>query len=79
MQGEEPSKLFRISSNVPPYAGPPVPRSGDAAGTLLASVNPVDALTGMIVVSRAYELNARMIQMQDSVNEDAVNRVGRIG
>jgi len=44
-----------------------------------STVNPVDALTGMIEVSRAYELNARMIQMQDSVNEDAVNRVGRIG
>lgn len=44
-----------------------------------STVNPVDALTGMIEVSRAYELNARMIQMQDTVNGDAVNRVGRIG
>lgn len=34
MQGEGSNGPFRIPSLVPPYAGPPVPRSGDAAGTL---------------------------------------------
>jgi flagellar basal body rod protein FlgG len=44
-----------------------------------STVTPVDGLLTMIEVTRAYEMNARMITMQDQVNGEAVNRVGRIG
>ena len=44
-----------------------------------STVRPVDALAGMIEVSRAYELNARMISLQDETIGQAVNRVGRVG
>lgn len=44
-----------------------------------STVDPVMALTSMIEVSRAYELNARMITLQDETLGYAVNRVGRIG
>jgi len=42
----------------------------------------LDAVTGMvdmIEVSRAYQLNAQMVSLQDSTLGEAVNRVGRIG
>lgn len=44
-----------------------------------STVDPVTALTSMIEVSRAYELNARMITLQDETLGYAVSRVGRIG
>lgn len=44
-----------------------------------STVDPVGALAGMIEVSRAYELNARMISLQDETLGQAVSRVGRIG
>ncbi len=44
-----------------------------------STVDPINNLVSMIEVSRAYELNARMITMQDTMNGQAVARVGRIG
>ncbi len=44
-----------------------------------STVTPVEGLMTMIEVTRAYETNARMITMQDEINGQAVNRVGRIG
>jgi flagellar basal body rod protein FlgG len=44
-----------------------------------STVSPVQGLATMIEVSRAYETNARMISLQDTMNGLAVSRVGRIG
>ncbi len=42
-----------------------------------ANVNPVTAMVDMIAVSRAYETNQKMIQVQDSLLGKAVNELGR--
>lgn len=44
-----------------------------------STVNPISALTNMIEVTRAYELNARMISLQDETLGQAVTRIGNIG
>jgi flagellar basal body rod protein FlgG len=44
-----------------------------------STVDPIESLTGMIEVTRAYEMNARMISIQDAATGEAVSRVGRIG
>lgn len=44
-----------------------------------STVDPAAGLAQMIEVSRAYELNARMVTIQDQTLDLAVNRVGRIG
>jgi flagellar basal body rod protein FlgG len=50
------------------------------AGTVERStVNPVDGLTTLIEASRAFQLNANMISLQDSTIGQAISRVGRIG
>lgn len=41
--------------------------------------DPVRGLAAMIEVSRAYQLNANLISLQDQTVGQAVNRVGRIG
>ena len=43
-----------------------------------ANVNPVTAMVDMITVSRAYETNQKMIQVQDSLLGKAVNELGRV-
>jgi flagellar basal body rod protein FlgG len=43
-----------------------------------STMSPVDGLAGMIEVSRAYEMNARMLSLQDSLIGQAVSRVGRL-
>jgi len=45
----------------------------------LSTVNPVNGLAGMIEVSRAYQLNASLITLQDQTIGMAVSTVGRIG
>lgn len=61
--------------------GGTIPATGDViAGTVERStVDPAVGLTELIEVARAYELNGRMITIQDQTLELAVNRVGRIG
>ena len=44
-----------------------------------STVNPVAGLAEMIEVTRAYQLNAQMISLQDMTIGQAVSRVGRIG
>lgn len=64
-------------------AADPATRPSDSslhAGFIEGStVDPVQQLANMIEVTRAYEMNARMITLQDAINGQAVNRVGRIG
>ena len=44
-----------------------------------SGVEPVAALTDMISASRAYQLNATMISLQDESMGRVVNELGRIG
>ncbi len=44
-----------------------------------STANPITGLASMIEVSRAYEMNARMISMQDQTLGQAISRVGRVG
>jgi flagellar hook-basal body protein len=44
-----------------------------------STVSPVEGLASMIKISRAYQMNANMIQLQDQTLNAAVNRVGRVG
>lgn len=44
-----------------------------------STVDPVAGLATLIEVSRAYQLNANMVSLQDSTIGQAVSRVGRIG
>ncbi len=44
-----------------------------------STVDPISALTDMIEVTRAYEMNARLISLQDDTLGQVVGRVGRIG
>ncbi len=59
----------------------PVPSSSRVRGEHLelSTVNPVNGLAGMIEVSRAYQLNASLITLQDQTIGMAVSTVGRIG
>lgn len=43
-----------------------------------SSVDPVAGLVQMIQATRAYQLNANMIQMQDQLTGEAVQRIGRV-
>ena len=45
----------------------------------LSNVDSVREMVDMITVLRAYESNQKMIQVQDSTLEKAVNEVGRLG
>ena len=44
-----------------------------------STVDPIKGIAGMIAVSRAYQLNANMISLQDQTIGQAVTTVGRIG
>lgn len=59
----------------------PQPASGRVQSGQIerSTVNPAESLASMIEVSRAYELNGRMIQLQDETLNHAVNSIGRIG
>ncbi len=43
-----------------------------------SNVDPVRAMADMMVAQRAYESNARMVQLQDDMTHRAVNDVGRL-
>ncbi|MHC4065825.1 MAG: flagellar hook-basal body protein [Planctomycetota bacterium] len=63
-------------------AGRPQPAAASTvlAGTVEQSnADPVEGLATLIEVSRAYQLNAQMISLQDTTIGQAVSRVGRIG
>ena len=68
--------LFRDASGEARTAKLSSIRSGVLEGS---TVDPVDGLAAMIEVSRAYQLNAQMISLQDTTIGQAVGRLGRIG
>ncbi len=58
-----------------------IPATADIHGGNVESstVDSIASLTNMIEVSRAYELNARMISLQDETLGMATSRIGRVG
>lgn len=58
-----------------------IPASAEVLGGNVeaSTVSPIASLTNMIEVSRAYELNARMISLQDETLGMATTRIGRVG
>lgn len=71
--------LNKIADNLYEGDGAQIPFTGSVLqGFLEASnVNPVTAMVDMITVSRAYEANQKMIQVQDSLLAKSVNELGR--
>lgn len=79
---DAPQELRKVGKNLFMATDPTTRPSGSSlrAGFIEGStVNPVQGLANMIEVTRTYEMNARMITLQDGINGLAVNRVGRIG
>ncbi|NOT00807.1 MAG: flagellar hook basal-body protein [Phycisphaerales bacterium] len=76
------NQLSKVGGNLYRNAGPQPTavaarvRSGHVERS---TVNPVAGLAKMIEAARAYELNARMISLQDQTIGMAVTTVGRIG
>jgi flagellar basal-body rod protein FlgG len=79
---EDRAALRKVGTNVFENVGDtrPSPATPKVQGGYVerSTVNPIDALTNMIEVTRAYELNARMISLQDDTLGQAVTRVGRL-
>ncbi|MCP4247627.1 MAG: flagellar hook-basal body protein [bacterium] len=70
------ANLFRATGDRPL----PATRSTLVPGSVEQSnADPITGLAQMIEVSRAYQLNAQMISLQDTMIGQAVSRVGRIG
>ena len=61
-------------------ARPTTPQNSEVHGGFIerSAQNPLTGLVEMIEVSRALELNARMISLQDQTIGQAVNTVGRV-
>jgi len=58
----------------------PVAQATVLPGTVEQSnADPIEGLTSLIEVARAYQLNAQMISLQDQTIGQAVSRVGRVG
>ena len=76
------SKLAKSGQNLFVNRGAPGTISDNAirSGYVERStVDPIKGIAGMIAVSRAYQLNAHMISLQDQTIGQAVTTVGRIG
>lgn len=76
------SQLTKLGENLYQNFGPPptVAESQVRSGFVERStVDPVVGLAQLIEVSRAYQLNANLISLQDQTLGQAVNTVGRIG
>jgi flagellar basal-body rod protein FlgG len=79
---DDPSQLSKVGGGLYQHDGLQArPGTGVIKSKYLekSTFNPIDGLAKMIEVSRAYELNARMISLQDFTIGQAVSTVGRIG
>ncbi len=77
---EDNKSLTKMNDNLYSGTGARLPFEGSLVQGYLetANVNPVTAMVDMITVSRAYETNQKMIQVQDSLLGKAVNELGRV-
>ncbi len=76
------SQLSKAGENVYRNHGAPgTPSSSEVRSGYLerSTADPIRGLAAMIEVSRAYQLNANLISLQDQTIGQAVGRVGRIG
>jgi len=79
---EDPSQLTKVGGNL--FMNHGSQRQATSARVRSgfierSNLNPVDGLAGMVEVSRAYQLNANLISLQDQTVGLAVTTVGRIG
>ena len=80
----QPDQLKKVANNLledPTGQSQPGPSQASVVqqGYLEGSnVDPTRAMADMMVAQRAYESNARMVQMQDDMTQRAVNDVGRV-
>lgn len=70
------ANLFKATADGPLTARNTTVTAGAVEGS---TVDPVQGLAEMIEVSRAYQLNAQMITLQDMTIGQAISRVGRVG
>lgn len=81
MTPPDPQRLRKVGANL--FDHPVVPMQ-PAAGTLVSesreesNYNPMTGITAMIEASRAYQLNATLIQLQDAATGQAVSMLGRV-
>jgi flagellar basal body rod protein FlgG len=79
---EDPPLLRKVGENLFEYVGSgrPAPAEADVLGNYIerSTVNPARTLVNVIEVARAYELNARLLAMQDETLGLAAQRVGRV-
>ena len=81
MTPADPQKLRKVGANLFEH---PQEQLQPAAGTLVSSAreesnyNAMTGLTAMIEASRAYQMNATLIQLQDSATGQAVSMLGRV-
>ena len=77
---EDNKSLTKMNDNLYSGTGARLPFEGSLVQGYLetANVNPVTAMVDMITVSRAYETNQKMIQVQDSLLGKSVNELGRV-
>lgn len=79
--GEDPRALRKVGQNLFELIRGEMSPAG---GTLISGAreastfDPVQGLASMIEVSRAYQLNASMIQLQDQLNGLAASTIGRL-
>ncbi len=81
MTSANPQKLRKVGANLFEH---PQEELQPAAGTLVSGAreesnyNPMTGLTAMIEASRAYQMNATLIQLQDAATGQAVSMLGRV-
>jgi flagellar basal-body rod protein FlgG len=80
----EPDQLKKVANNLLEDASGQA-QPGPAANSVVqqgylegSNVDPTRAMADMMVAQRAYESNARMVQIQDDMTQRAVNDVGRV-
>ena len=76
------SSLSKIGRNLyQNHGGPPSPSDSQIKSGFVerSTADPIRGLTQMIEASRAYQINANLISLQDQTIGQAVGRVGRIG
>ncbi len=79
---DDPNMLVKLGENVYKNHGSKPKKSASeirAGHVEMSTANPINGLSDMIMISRAYEMNARLITLQDQTIGQAVSRLGRVG
>jgi flagellar basal body rod protein FlgG len=79
---DDPSLLTKIGENVYRNHGAtsrPATSEVRPGHVEQSTADPIDGLSDMVTISRAYEMNANLITLQDQTIGQAISRLGRIG